>query len=192
MSCCFLVVEPLHLHRLHGWILRFEKGMALCCQPYYHRRSDIFQHNTQGLHVNFPSTLKCSEPVQGVTSNPFKAPSRDMSPCLPLLYVINASCIPLCFHLYKVSTAFQAFKQHPHWLYESVSRRLFLIDFPMDTSCPPSEAVFLFSIPTAHSHDQRSPWRVVRIPATVFTQQAGRVCVCVRACCVHVGEEGER
>lgn len=54
----------------------------------------------------------------------------------------------------------------------------------MDTSCPLSEAVFLFLNPTERSHDQSPPWRLVRIPAAVFAWPAGHVracvCVCVR------------
>lgn len=143
------------------------------------------------------STVTWFKPIKGsVPHIPIHVPSLSLRRTwwMPL----QASLFHFVLHLREVSTAFQAFKQHPHWLHESVYRRLFLIDLPMDTSCPPSEAVFLFLIPTARSHDQSSPWRVVRIPVAAFAQPAGQsaVCVCVSVCvraCVRGSEvKGKR
>lgn len=94
-------------------------------------------------------------------------------------YHYHLFCSPFVLYLYEVRAAFQAFRQHPRWLYESAYGRLLLIDFPTDTSCPPlQKPVFLFLIPTAQSHDQSSPWRVVRIPVcTVCLASWMRVCL---------------
>lgn len=42
---------------------------------------------------------------------------------------------------------------------------------------PPQRPAFLFPIPTAQSHDQSTPWRVVRIPVAVFARPVGHWCV---------------
>lgn len=103
-------------------------------------------------------------------------------PTSPTWYIPPRLLCSTVLHLYKVRTAFQAFKQHPHSLYECTRRRLPLIDFPRDTSCPPLPgALFLFPILTPRDHDQRPPRRIVRIPAAAFAWPAG--CrVCVRVC----------
>lgn len=89
------------------------------------------------------------------------------------LYVANStasSTYPLCFlPLWGKNKilGIQAASSVTLW---KRFRRLLLIDFPTDTSCPPSEAIFPFLIPTEHSHDQRCPWRKVRIPAVTLAQ----------------------
>lgn len=115
---------------------------------------------------------------------------RDASFLFSILYVINhhpRHLLCLCFVplLGKGSIpSIQAASSVTLW---SSCGFLFLIDFPINTSCPPAEAVFLFLLPTAQSHDQSCPWRELRIPVAVFACPGGSVCVlwCVR-------EEGAR
>lgn len=100
-------------------------------------------------------------------------------------YVINsiaASLQPLCLHLDEVKAAFHAWKQHPQWLFESAYRRPLLIDFPMNTSCPPFRSRFPpFLIPAEQSHDRRCPLREGRKLAVMFARPAGNdVCLCKR------------
>lgn len=125
--------------------------------------------------------MAASLPVNALT--PLQPP-----PTSPTWYIPPRRLCSTVLHLYKVRTAFQAFKQHPRSLYESAHRRLPLIDFPRDTSCPPPPRSS-FPVPDPDAAGSRSEASSEDSPDTGCSVCLASWTQGLRPC---VQEEGER